>query len=87
MGFLIYNLFTISSADSMKLLERDRYDRKEKQTEKKKNNPRKRSVSYLLIWSAYNLLKNFNKLNRKLFLMTDQSGQIIQKQAVNLRSK
>ena len=36
MGFLIYNLFTISSADSMKLLERDRYDRKEKQTEKEK---------------------------------------------------
>ena len=86
MGFLIYNLFTISSADSMKLLEPDLFDRKEKQTEKK-NNPRKRSVSYLLIWSAYNLLKNFNKLNRKLFLMTDQSGQIIQKQAVNLRSK
>ena len=54
MGFLIYNLFTISSADSMKLLEPDRFDRKEKQTEKK-NNPRKRSVSYLLIWSAYNL--------------------------------
>ena len=36
MGFLIYNLFTISSADSMKLLEPDRFDRKEKQTEKKK---------------------------------------------------
>ena len=54
MGFLIYNLFTISSADSMKLLEPDRFDPKEKQTEKK-NNPRKRSVSYLLIWSAYNL--------------------------------
>ena len=35
MGFLIYNLFTISSADSMKLLEPDRFDRKEKQTEKK----------------------------------------------------
>ena len=36
MGLLIYNLFTISSADSMKLLEPDSFDRKEKQTLKKK---------------------------------------------------
>ena len=79
----------------MKLLEPDRFDRKEKQTKKRKTDlkkkenfyPCKRSVSYLLIWSAYNLQKNFNKLTGKLFLVTDINDQIIQKHTVNLGSK
>ena len=47
MGFLIYNLFTISSADSMKLLEPDRFDRKEKQTKKRKTNLKKKETFIL----------------------------------------
>ena len=71
----------------MKLLERDRFDPKEKQTEKKKKTLG--SDLYRIYSSDPPIIskKNFNKLNRKLFLMTDKSGQIIQKHTANLRSK
>lgn len=40
---------------------------------------------HLLIWSAYDLQKNFNNLKRKQLLVTNTSDKNIHEHAVNLR--
>ena len=89
MGLHIYNLCTVWNYSNRILLIEKKNKQKKKNKLKKKENcyPCKRSESYLLIWSAYNLQKNFNKLNGKLFHVTDINDQIIQKHTVNLGSK
>ena len=73
---------------TMKPLEPDRFDRKEKQTFKKKKTFILASDLYRIYSSDPPIISKKTSVNlTKLFHVTDISDQIIQKHAVNLGSK